>query len=131
MAESKSPNNYAKDFIADSAKNCGDLKYGGDPSKIKTCIFEKITNVENFYTWFWFKSGSTNPATGLILKDGILYITWYDKIGKGKETYFQNHLCDKWDLNPDAAKPIICYMKKPKAAVHLFELTSIIEIKII
>src|SRR6188768_1655101 len=81
-APADSPNSYAQGYIIDKAKNCGDLKYGKDATKVKICIFEKLTNIENFYTWFWFKAGDSAPATGLILKDGELSITWYDKVGK-------------------------------------------------
>lgn len=130
FAKNQSPNSYAKELIAADAKDCGDVKYQKDATKTKTCIFEKLTNLENFYTWFWFKAGDTNPATGLAMVDGILYITWFDRIGKGKDTYFQYHMCDKWDFKPEAAKPIQCFMKKPKTTVHLFEMKEFVELKI-
>ena len=130
LAKNQSPNSYAKELIAADAKDCGDVKYQKDATKTKQCIFEKLTTLENFYTWFWFKAGDTNPATGLVMVDGILYITWFDRIGKGKDTYFQYHMCDKWDFNLEAAKPIQCFMKKPKTTVHLFELKDFVELKI-
>lgn len=124
----KSPKDYAKEFIVDKASNCGALGYEKDPAKIKTCILEKLTNLENFYAWFWFKSGETNPATGLMMKDGLLYITWYDNIGKGKDAYFLYHLCDQWDLLPNDSKPIKCVMQNPKTKIHLFEMDSLVEL---
>lgn len=130
FAKNQSPNSYAKELIAAEAKNCGDVKYQKDATKTKQCIFEKLTNLENFYSWFWFKAGDTNPATGLAMVDGILYITWFDRIGKGKDTYFQYHMCDQWDFNVEATKPIQCFMKKPKSTVHLFELKNFVELKI-
>lgn len=131
LAANKSPNAYAKELIAADAKNCGDLKYQKDPTKIKNCIFEKMVSLENFYTWFWFKAGETNPATGLAMADGILYITWFDRVGKQKDTYFQYHMCDKWDFKPEVEKPIICFMKKPKTKIYLFELDNFVTLKIL
>lgn len=130
-AENKSPNAYARELIAADAKNCGDVKYQKDATKVKNCIFEKMVSLENFYSWFWFKAGDTNPATGLAMVDGLLYLTWFDKVGKGKDTYFQHHLCDKWDFVPEADKPVICFIKKPKTKIYLFELSSFVELKIL
>jgi hypothetical protein len=127
----KTANDYAEEYIVDKSKNCGEVQFKGDPTEIKQCIFEKLTNLENFYSWYWVNSAGNVPVTGIILKDGILYITWYDRIGKGKEAYFQSHLCDKWDFDPAAAKPIQCFMKKPKTPIHLFELATLVELKII
>lgn len=130
-AENKSPNNYAKALIAAEAKNCGDVKYQKDATKVKTCIHEKLASLENFYSWFWFKAGDSNPATGLAMVDGLLYLTWFDRVGKGKDTYFQSHLCEKWDFNPAANKPVKCFMKKSKTKIYLFELSSFVELVVI
>jgi hypothetical protein len=127
----KTANDYAEEYIVDKSKNCGEVKFKGDPTEIKQCIFEKLTSLENFYSWYWVNSASNVPVTGIILKDGVLYITWYDRIGKGKEAYFQSHLCDKWDFDPAAAKSIQCFMKKPETLIHLFELAALVELKII
>jgi hypothetical protein len=127
----KTANDYAEEYIVDKSKNCGEVQFKGDPTEIKQCIFEKLTNHENSYSWYWVNSAGNVPVTGIILKDGILYITWYDRIGKGKEAYFQSHLCDKWDFDPAAAKPIQCFMKKPKTPIHLFELATLVELKVI
>jgi len=129
--QAESPKGYAVTYIADKAKNCGDLKFGKDPTKVKACIFEKLTNIENFYAWFWFKEGGATPATGLILKDGELSITWFDKVGKGKETYFLNHICEDWNLDLNASKPIQCSMKKSSKKIYLMEMDSFVELKII
>lgn len=130
-AWANSPNGYAQNYIVDKAKNCGDLKYGKDATKVKTCIFEKLTNIENFYAWFWFKAGDSMPATGLILKDGELSIGWFDKVGKGKETYFLNHICEDWSFDPAAEKPIQCSMKKSNKKIYLLEMDSFVELNII
>jgi hypothetical protein len=127
----KTANVYAEEFSVDKTKNCGEVQFKGDPIEIKKCIFEKLTNLENFYTWYWVNSEKNFPVTGILMKDAILYITWYDKVGQGKEAYFQTHLCDKWDFDPNATKPVICFMKKPKTKIHLFELANLVELKII
>jgi hypothetical protein len=131
LVQADSPNSYAQGYIIDKAKDCGDLKYGKDATKVKTCIFEKLTNIENFYAWFWFKAGDSTPATGLILKEGELSITWFDKVGKGKETYFLNYICEDWNFDPNAAKPVQCTMKKSNKTIYLLEMDSFVELKFV
>lgn len=131
LASADSPNGYAKKYVVDKAKNCGDPKYGEDATEVKSCVYEKLTNIENFYVWFWATPTNTGPATGLILKDGELSIAWFDKVGKGKETYFLNHICDDWNLDPGAAKPVQCSMKKSSRKIYLMEMESFVELKMI
>lgn len=124
-----SPKDKSIAFIQDEAKNCGLLKYQKDSTKIKQCIVERLNLIENFYAWFWFSAGDTQPATGLLMKDGLLYIGWYDKIGKGKDSYFQTHLCDSWEFIPDAKKPLQCVIKKSAVKIYLFEMDNFVELK--
>jgi len=105
LKEDYSPEEYAINFLDDTAKNCGEVLPESVSIKVENCIFSSLENHTPFYTWYWLRPEDSEPASGLIFNSNKeLFVAWYGRGLQSCGTFFQTTKCQSWEIQDISGK---------------------------